>query len=79
MRVGMALPKTVGYVIVVLVIYYGLENQGYIKSLKVFFEAVIQPPPEDCSVNVRSSLVGHVTSVKATAHAPIPPLKPVAA
>ncbi|XP_071334666.1 adhesion G protein-coupled receptor F5-like isoform X3 [Trachinotus anak] len=38
MRVGMALPKAVGYMIVLLAICYTLENQGYRQSLNVFFE-----------------------------------------
>lgn len=36
--VGMALPKAVGYMVVLLVICYSLENQGHTQSLNVFFE-----------------------------------------
>lgn len=39
--VGMALPKAVGYMIVLLAIYYSLENQGYRQSLGAFFEVRI--------------------------------------
>lgn len=40
--VGMALPKVVGYMLAILVIYYSLENQGYGQSLNVFFEVRIR-------------------------------------
>lgn len=39
--VRMAVPKAVGCMIVILVVYYGLENQGYRQSLNVFFEVRI--------------------------------------
>ncbi|XP_023270950.1 adhesion G protein-coupled receptor F5-like [Seriola lalandi dorsalis] len=38
MKVGMALPKAVGYIIFLLAIFYSLENQGYRQSLNVFLE-----------------------------------------
>ncbi|XP_050927987.1 adhesion G protein-coupled receptor F5 isoform X33 [Lates calcarifer] len=37
----MALPKAVGYMIVLLAIYYSLENQGYRQSLGAFFEELM--------------------------------------
>ena len=46
---------------------------------KCHLKGAIQTPPEDCSVNVRMSLLGHVTSVIPTVLATIRADKPAAA
>ncbi|XP_044026067.1 uncharacterized protein LOC122863555 [Siniperca chuatsi] len=40
-EVRMALPKAVGYMVVLVVICYSLENQGYTQSPNVFFEELM--------------------------------------
>lgn len=39
---GMALPKAVGYMVVILVMYYSLEIQGHSQSVDVYFEVRVK-------------------------------------
>ncbi|XP_042245463.1 adhesion G protein-coupled receptor F5-like isoform X2 [Thunnus maccoyii] len=55
----MALPKAVGYMIVLLVVCYGLENQGYRKSLKVFFEEWMGTKPSNNNAREKRAITSN--------------------